>query len=298
VGTVAEVTAPPWLFRLGKFLSRRRIRGGSFLIRLARQLGLLDRLVHYTITDQTTLDFPLFASNPWDEEDIRGYESDLIGLLAAEAASLPRPVRLIDCGAGVGIVSAMLAERCPFLERILAFEPNGEMATILRRNLERLPMPAQVRIAALSDFTGRGELRSPPYDATEDARYLVPTPAGDIPVSRVDDLEVPAACSLVLKVDTEGAELQVLRGALRTLARVRAFAVAFEANPDVVDRTGVDPLECVRLLQAVRPCRVRVSERPELEVRSEPGFFAQMGERRIYNLVCRSTDSAPPAGAP
>jgi hypothetical protein len=45
----APVVEPPWYFRLGRFLSRRNIRGGVRLIEEARKRGLLDRLAVYSL---------------------------------------------------------------------------------------------------------------------------------------------------------------------------------------------------------------------------------------------------------
>jgi hypothetical protein len=72
------------------------------------------------------------------------------------------------------------------------------------------------------------------------------------------------------------------------LNRVDQFIVAFEAHPKVVERTGVDPLEGVRLLNTVRSCTSRIAEFPHTELRLDKPFFEQVPERRVCNIMCRS----------
>src|SRR5688572_26926640 len=45
----APVREAPWYFRLGRYLSRHRIRGGDRLVIEVRKRGLLDRLAVYSL---------------------------------------------------------------------------------------------------------------------------------------------------------------------------------------------------------------------------------------------------------
>jgi hypothetical protein len=66
--------------------------------------------------------------------------------------------------------------------------------------------------------------------------------------------------------------------------------VSFEAHPRVVERTGVEPTEIIRLIQSVRDCSVTVSDVPAMEVTTDRPFFAQVSDLRVmgYNILCRS----------
>ena len=275
----------PWHFRLAKYLIHNQFRGGYRLIDAARKLGWLNVIARYNLDNGVKVDVPLYrVENSWNERDIREYEEAGLAFLAETLRERPGPVTLVDCGADIGLFSVLLASRGVDLARVVAFEPNSEAFPILRSNVGRLPR-GECHDSAVSDFSGRAELRSPRPGTTGHARFIVPNPDGDIPVMRVDDLEVDPRHNLLLKIDVEGAELNVLRGAMKTLGAASWFMVFFEAHPKVVRRTGVDPTECMRLLRSVRPCRFLIDELPEVRLVEDRPFFEQVPER-IYNIVC------------
>jgi FkbM family methyltransferase len=278
-------------------LIRRRIRGGYRLVETARRLGWLNVVVPYTLGEGLALDVPLYRpENFMSDREARDYEAPAIALLAAEIGGRPGPVTLVDCGADIGLISALLLDRCPNVTRVIAFEPNREAFPILKANVERLCPAGECHETAVSDFSGRAELRSPRPGTTGHARFIVACAEGDIPVMRVDDLEVDPGHGLLLKIDVEGAELGVLRGAVHTLGSAAWFVVLFEAHPEVARRTGIDPIECVRLLRSLGACRFQIAESPEIHLVDDRPFFDQVPER-ICNVVCVA-DSPSPRGMP
>jgi FkbM family methyltransferase len=285
----------PWHFRLALSLIRRRIRGGYRLVGMARRLGRLNVVVPYVLEEGLTLDVPLYRrENLMTAEEAREYEALAIACLVEEVkARRPAAVTLVDCGADIGLISTLLSARCPDVARIVAFEPNPEAFPILRWNLERLSPPGECHAAAVSDFSGRAELRSPGPGTSDHARFIVPSPEGEIPVMRVDDLGVDPGHGLLLKIDVEGAELAVLRGAAGTLAAAAWFVVLFEAHPEVARRTGIDPIECVRLLGSLGARRFRIAEAPEVQLREDRPFYDQV-PRQICNVICVADSPSPP----
>ena len=108
------------------------------------------------------------------------------------------------------------------------------------------------------------------------------------------DAELPAAAelaqgSVMLKIDVEGQELAVLRGARRVLEQARDLVVAFEAHPEVARRTGIDPMACLSHLQSIRPFEIRIAERPDLRPDPQQPLFDQLRPARICNIICCST---------
>lgn len=291
--TPRRAARPPWHFRLAMHLIRRRIRGGYRLVETARRLGWLNVVVPYTLEEGLALDVPLYRrENLMTEEEAREYEAPAIALLAAEVKGRrPAPVTLVDCGADIGLISTLLSARCSNVARILAFEPNPEAFPILKSNVERLSPAGECHPAAVSDFSGRAELRSPRADATGHARFIVSCPEGDIPVMRVDDLGIDPRHGLLLKIDVEGAELGVLRGAAATLSAAAWFVVLFEAHPEVARRTGIDPIECVRLLSSLGDCRFQVAETPGIRLMEDRPFYDQV-PRQICNVICVAEKAA------
>lgn len=279
----------PWFFRMARTLTRKRYRGGWRIVNVAGSLGLLDRVVTYSLGGGVTIDVPLSRpSNRWDATDLEDYEKGFVEELARLAARLPRPVHLIDCGADIGLFSLKLAARSPFLAGITAYEPNPIAWRFLDSNLRRLAIPADARKEAAGDFHGRGALQSPAYDPDDHARFVVPVPSGgDTDVARIDDLELPAERSILLKVDTEGTEREVIRGARKTLARAPMFAVGFEAHRAVLRRNRVDPSEIIGLVDSIRPCRAYVAEQPEVVLDPSRRFVDQMDPSWVVcNVIC------------
>jgi len=276
----------PWHFRLAKSLIRRGVRGPGLAIRAAHRLGLLNCVVRYPIAGLLTVDVPLYRpDNWWDLEQVLSYEAPLIDTFVAAARKKPAPLRLVDCGAEIGLFSVLMAARLPEIEQVTAIEPDPAAFEILKTNIERLPMSGDARLAAVGETAGRGRLCLPEGLASEHTQFVVTDEGGPVAIERIDDLGLPRDGTLLLKLDVEGAELAALRGARQTLSEVSDFVVAIEAHSHVAGRTGIDPIECLRLLQSIRPCEFRIAERPDVRISTERDFFEQV-EPGIYNVVC------------
>jgi FkbM family methyltransferase len=143
----------------------------------------------------------------------------LAGSLAADASC-------IDVGAHDGGVLREIV-RCSPKGRHIAYEPLPELAAALARDFPQV----DVRTAALSDHDGEASFlhdRTEPMRSTLHAHAFTDLEnAREIPV-RVERLDgalpgdyVPA----LVKIDVEGAEAEVLRGAVETLRRHRPVVV-------------------------------------------------------------------------
>ena len=293
-------SSAPWSFRLAKLLIRSGLPGGYRLLDIARRRGWLNCLVRFPIGTGVDIDVPLYRpENLWDRRDVLDYDPPLIDDLVQAAARFPAPRVLIDCGADIGTVSVLVAARDPGLARVIAFEPNADAFPILKSNVERLPMAAEARPAGVGAATGRGTLRSPAHDRTAHAMFVEPGPDGDIEIARIDDLAIDPNGSVILKVDVEGGELDVLTGAVETLRGARAFAVSFEAQIDQAERTGIEPMEILRFLCAIRPCRYHVSDLPDLTLDPDRPFFQQIDRPQSfgYNILCYTDPVASDANS-
>lgn len=294
-------SSAPWSFRLAKLLIRSGLPGGYRVLDIARRRGWLNCLVRFRIGDGVDIDVPLYRpENLWDRRDVLDYDPPLIDDLVQTAARFPAPRVLIDCGADIGTVSVLVAARDPGLARLVAFEPNAEAFSILKSNIERLPMAGEARQAGVGATAGRGTLRSPAHDRTAHAMFMAPTPDGDIEITCIDDLTIDPNGSVILKVDVEGGELDVLTGAVETLRGARAFAVSFEAQIDQAERTGIEPMEILRFLCAIRPCRYHVSDLPGLTLDPDQPFFTQIERPQAfgYNILCYTDPDASDGSAP
>lgn len=158
----------------------------------------------------------------------------------------------IDVGANRGDVLASIVRLAPH-GRHIAFEPIPDLC---ERLATRFP-DVEVRCAAASDTSGQTEFShvvgAPAYSGLR-RRGGLPADAGEVRsievrVERIDDVVEADYVPTLLKIDVEGAELGVLRGASETLARHRPF-VLFEHGLGGADLYGTHPTEVFDLLTA------------------------------------------------
>lgn len=267
---------------------KHKVRGAWTLLNFLDSCGHLQgKFVKYKLKNRYSIFAPVFGSERWDRKDLLNYEHDLIGALIAEASKCIGPLTIIDCGADIGLISLKLADELSNVTDIIAFEPNENAFLVLGKNLGDVPIHSEAFNMAVSDFIGRGELHSPPYDSTDHARYIVQQSDGRISVTTVDALALKSR-NLLLKIDVEGGESAVVSGATRTIAEVDKVIVAVEAHPRVMDRTGIDPVMVLRQLGAVRPFQFIVAETGENLDMTRPFFPQQPRPDGIYNIVCSS----------
>jgi FkbM family methyltransferase len=275
------ITRPPLLLRLAKTMTRWRIRGGNRLVRIFGQLGLLDVVVQYQLGRGVRFNVPLFrADTCWDQRDIEDYEWRLIQSFCQLVEHL-QDVVLFDCGADIGTFSALVCSRTSSIARVIAFEPNPDVAAFMKHNLSQLPVPSEAITKAASSFQGTGRLEVPDYDISDHARFLVPGD-GPLEVVTIDSLGVRGG-NVAIKVDVEGGELDVLKGAAETISSAQKCVVTVEANPRVARRTKRDPVECLRFLQSLRPFNFVIAETAETPPTSAP--VIKDGQKAIRNVI-------------
>jgi hypothetical protein len=120
--------------------------------------------------------------------------------------------------------------------------------------------------------------------------YIEPDERGPIRVVRVDDVTLTPGMSTVIKIDVEGTEAAVVRGAERTIREAGQIVVAFEAHPRVTQRRGRDPIEVMQALVALRPdFTFAVDTVPSRELDPERRLFDQLPPTRVYNVIAHST---------
>jgi FkbM family methyltransferase len=130
--------------------------------------------------------------------------------------------RILDCGAHVGLASLWFKRAYP-AARVTAFEPDPAIAALLRRNLQRNNAPdVDVIEAAVWNCSGTVSFRAPGTDAGAIDAIAADTsgPSRDVRAVRLRDwLTEPID---LLKIDIEGAELDVLDDSVDRLDVVRA----------------------------------------------------------------------------
>lgn len=154
------------------------------------------------------------------------YEADMLEQIHERA--IPDTVA-IDVGANIGNHTVFLAAVCGL--RVEAFEPSPRLFAILQRNVTLNDLTDRVTLhrCAAGSIAGRGRLVAGP-EANLGQTRVQPGPAGEVDIVPLDSLEIVGTVS-VLKIDVEGMELEVLRGAANLIRRHRP-TIYVEAQDD------------------------------------------------------------------
>lgn len=275
-------TKPPFVFSVAQWMQRAGIRGGHRIEALSRRVGWLDVVVSYPLERGLFVQVPL-AYRGYDAIAVQSYEQASLGYINGLVSRLGRSVTLIDCGADIGLMSCRLVAANSSIKTVVAFEPNPVSFAYLESNMNALGIDARAMNVAVSNFVGRAELRYPEHDTSDEAAFIEPVADGSIPVTTIDQLELPAGGDILLKIDVEGAELAVINGAWQTLSKARRVLVVFEAHREQVRRSGIDTGEIVRRLSELGTIDVKVTEVPERSFDWTRPFFDQVDDA-IYNV--------------
>ena len=188
---------------------------------------------------------------------------------------------IVDVGANIGVNTVYAAQRVGRSGRVIAVEPTPDNLDVLRRNVARNDLP-QVTIAAVAagrahetrEFFIRGDV-SAVNSFYQESVYAAVTSVVPVTVVPLDDL-VDGNAHLV-KIDVEGAELDVLGGMTRLL-RSPALVIVAEWHPLLQEKAGFAadalPLALLELgftLQGASHTRVRPVRREHI-----PALIAEL----------------------
>jgi len=169
------------------------------------------------------------------------------------ARSAAQPPLALDVGANIGLFTLELA-LLGF--RVHAFEPVPSTFERLRANVRSNRIPAerlQLNCAAVGDFEGTVGFAVDERSASTSHAVLGPGAADSlvhVPCTTLDTYCSANDIGFVdlLKIDVEGLELHVLRGARRMLSGGAVGAVLLEVCPGNLARVGVTPADLGDLL--------------------------------------------------
>ena len=207
-------------------------------------------------------------------------------LTAILAATLAEDANCIDVGAHTGGVLRDII-RCAPRGRHVAFEPLPELAAALAREFPGV----DVHNAAVSDAAGEQEFTfrvSEPMRSSLVAAGSVATPTSDlhqlrVRTERLDDVLPADYVPALIKIDVEGAETAVFRGAMETLRRHKPVIV-FEHGLGGADRYGSGPAEVWELLAEDIGMRIYDLDGRGPYSRQE---FVNVFEHPIWNFLAR-----------
>lgn len=159
---------------------------------------------------------PLFASQNWEMVELDSYRA---------FAQMVRPGDVVfDIGAHIGTYSIIASRLAGTSGRVVAYEPHDFTRAYLERHLDWNGARANtvVRPLCCGERPGSADFYFKPGEA-EGRNGLVPVAGFERRAMKVTTVDLEAAALRlapgVIKIDVEGAELDVLKGAERVLRR-------------------------------------------------------------------------------
>lgn len=148
----------------------------------------------------------------------------------------------IDIGCHSGSILSQMLSLSPFGIHY-AFEPIPDLANKLKENFPNV----QVYAMALSDIDGEATfhhvITNPGYSGLKQRTYDTPNEqikTITVKTARLDDVLPPDLKVDFIKIDVEGAEMQVLKGAIRTLKVYKPYVI-FEHGQGAANHYGTTP---------------------------------------------------------
>jgi FkbM family methyltransferase len=196
----------------------------------------------------------------------RQWEADLSALF--QRLCTPESV-LVDVGANFGYFTVLGASLIgnKGSGQVFSFEPNPKLAALLRRNLEINWSMAPVTFceAAVADEAGEVTLHVPRghgANASLSPPLDMDCEVCQVPAVRLDS-ELPNDLVVdLMKIDVEGHETGVLRGAREVIARSPNIHLVMEWSQRQMREAGVDPAEIKTMLEGFTPHRIELGSPP------------------------------------
>ena len=143
----------------------------------------------------------------------------------------------LDVGANHGTYSLNAAQVVGAQGRVIAFEPNPKLAKLVRASFEANHFAqAEVIETACSDREGKSDFYIPVAWSGEGSLYNnsahVRCWQAEVRLARLDDILADTSLpgQVFLKIDVEGSEIAVLRGAYHLISVYRPY-IHFETSP-------------------------------------------------------------------
>jgi FkbM family methyltransferase len=153
-------------------------------------------------------------------------ELDMLGSL------LKKGDHVLDVGAFIGTHSLAFAHFVGPQGHVTSFEPRPELFAVLEANLKQYNACEQVDVRQCAVGAERGHMRVPPLDLHDSINFGTSSMTEEasneggveVEVVRIDDLGLDQLD--LMKIDVEGMEAEVLRGAIGAIDRFHPFIFA------------------------------------------------------------------------
>ncbi|MEQ9407211.1 MAG: FkbM family methyltransferase [Fuerstiella sp.] len=211
-------------------------------------------------------------------EDYIGRAAYLVGDLDRKISTICRQIVrpgdvVLDVGANIGLVSLLLARLVGPTGRVHAFEPQPRLARMLAASLQKNGFQnTTLHEIALGDSVGKLQMHVPGHNAGAatlvNDRIRSDSGSLYVDVRTLDDVLAADQNSRIrlMKIDVEGYESQVIKGAQSIMRERRPEAVIFELNDGQKNFTQNEIVQLLRSYQytffAIPRCVTRMKLLP------------------------------------
>jgi FkbM family methyltransferase len=185
---------------------------------------------------------------------------------------------VFDLGAHLGLLSVAMARCVAPAGRVIAFEPSPFTNKLLKKivRINHLQKVVEVRAEAVSGSSGSATFHFTTDEASNANSLMTEAGPDEVRVKtiKLDDFAESRTLSpSVIKIDVEGAELQVLKGAARIIQQFRP-ALWLALHPVALRTSGTSLQNIWELLNDFK-MTAYASERDPEELASEQWFCSQ-----------------------
>jgi FkbM family methyltransferase len=160
----------------------------------------------------------------------------------------------VDVGANVGTITLPMARKVGAGGRVLAVEPASRVATLLARTIALNGLSDRVSLSRVAAASAEGAAQLNLSEVSGHSSLLPLPGATDVqPVrlARLDDLVPPGQAVRLVKLDAEGAELDILRGMSRIVDESPSLICVVEFGAEHLRRAGVEVKDWVTAFSAL-----------------------------------------------
>jgi len=206
--------------------------------------------------------------------------------------------KFLDIGANMGFYAIGAALVNKNIE-VIAFEPNPGIRNSLSENIRLNNVERNIQILefALSNFSGNANFSVPAFTGSGGGSLMNLHPEEGLPtefsvsVEKLDNLSTKTSGTDLVKIDVEGAEFQLLQGAMQTLKATRP-TIVIELLRKWMNPFGTTPQDVIDLLSDLEYVCFAVGENSLQQVTKidastvETNFiFCYKGNSRHLNML-------------
>ena len=230
---------------LNFYRSYVRLRSIIYRERLIHNEREREKLIHFTILNKK---FKMLL-DPYSNHDLGFYRNYKRHRLYEPETSkfivktLKKGDTFIDIGANNGYFSLMASILVGSTGKVYAFEPTPDSFKRLQTNVH-VNKFKNIKLfeCALGDKDGKIKLNVSKKEDGQNSIISIVDKKGSIAVQikKLDDILKGNRVNLI-KIDVEGYEKEVFRGAIKTIKNNRNIKIVFENNPELMILRGLNP---------------------------------------------------------